>query len=77
MLPERMDPTPAVDGLAGTLRLLAVVLIGALATFAILAALGVLPAAVLQDYAGKAALVGAIVAVAVAAMALVLRAGRR
>jgi hypothetical protein len=78
MLPEQMDPDPTSTGhgLSGTLRLLAMVLIAGLATFAVLGVLGVLPQGLLQDYAGKTVAVAAIVGVAIAVIALVLRTGR-
>ncbi len=73
---EDVPATPAADGLGGTLRLLAVLLIGGLAALGVLVVFDVVPRATFEDYAGKLAWTGGIVAIAGAAIVLVMKAGR-
>jgi hypothetical protein len=73
---EDAPATPAADGLGGTLRLLAVLLIGGLAALGVLVVFDVLPRDLFENYAGKFAWTAGIVAVAGAAIVLVMKAGR-
>lgn len=74
---ERPATPATAAGVAGPLRLGAVLLIFCIAGLGVLTVLDVLPRTMFTDYAGKIGLAGGIVVLAAVAAALVLKSGRR
>jgi hypothetical protein len=76
----QLENAPAASaagaGLAGTVRLIAILLIGLLATLGVLMVFDLLPRGLFEEYAAKIGWATGIVVVACAAVALVVKAGR-